>query len=94
MSIAKAKKVKFERDSSYDVSKVPKRGSSRGTSVNSSQNLKEDAILNEFDDFFAKEYNVPKEATTKSISDTLNNSKKNSPAGSNNAKLLDDVHDQ
>lgn len=74
---------------------MPKRGSSRGTSLCSShEEKKEEAILNDLDGFFAKEYVAPKQSTTKSISDALGSSKRNSPAGSNTAKAPEDVQDQ
>jgi hypothetical protein len=54
------KKVTFQKDETYDESRVPKRGSSRGTSVASSNKVKdEDHILDEFDGLFAKEYVKP-----------------------------------
>jgi len=75
--------VHFKRDESYESSRIPKRGSSRGTSMASStKNDKDDQILSELDNLFAKEYNEPQQSTTQSISESLNNSKKGSPAGS------------
>lgn len=47
--------------------------------------------MNDLDGFFAKEYVAPKQSTTKSISDALGSSNKNSPAGSNTAKAPEDV---
>jgi hypothetical protein len=54
-----SKKVKFQRDESYDATKVPQRGSSRGTSLASSNKNKDDIIMDELDGLFAKEYVKP-----------------------------------
>jgi len=53
------KTVRFQRNTSYDGSKVPKRGSSRGTSMSSKKMEADDLILTDFDDLFAKEYKKP-----------------------------------
>lgn len=54
------KRVKFQRNTSYDGSaKVPKRGSSRGTSMASSSKKEDDEILTEIDGLFAREYKKP-----------------------------------
>lgn len=50
--------------------------------------------MNDLDGFFAKEYVAPKQSTTKSISDALGSSNKNSPSGSHTAKAPEDVPDQ
>lgn len=50
--------------------------------ASSTKNDKDDQILSELDNLFAKEYNEPHQSTTQSISESLNNSKKGSPAGS------------
>ena len=93
-----SKKVKFQRDTSYDGSaKVPKRGSSRGTSIASSNKNKDDEILTDLDELFAKEYKKPQQ----SIIDSLNNSKKNSPENTTNksntdkeSSMLNNLNDQ
>lgn len=85
-----SKRVKFQRDESYDGTKVPQRGSSRGTSQASSNKNKEDLILDEFDDLFAKEYVKPQQSTTQSIIDSLENSKKNSLESSTNKSTKDE----
>ena len=55
-----SKRVTFQRDESYDATKVPQRGSSRGTSqASSNKHKQEDEILDEFDNLFAKEYVKP-----------------------------------
>lgn len=78
----KSKQVQFKRDESYESSRIPKRGSSRGTSMASStKNDKDDQMLTELAGLFAKEYTEPHQSTTQSISESLN-SKKGSPAGS------------
>lgn len=49
------KKVHFEKDPDYAQS-VPRRGSSRGTSLTSSQKIKKDEqIMEDLDGFFPKE---------------------------------------
>ena len=50
--------------------------------ASSAKNDKDDQLLSELDDLFPKEYNEPQRSTTQSISESLNNSKKGSPAGS------------
>ena len=58
---------------------MPRRGSSRGTSIASSNKAKkEDRLLDDLDGLFAKEYKKPQQ----SIIDSLNNSKKNTPDNS------------
>lgn len=76
---AQSKRVQFQRDASYDGSaKIPKRGSSRGTSIASSNKNKQDDILQELDGLFAQEYKKPQQ----SIIESLNTSKKNTPDNS------------
>ena len=69
---------------------MPKRGSSRGSSVALSNKNKEDIGLDDLDDLFPKEYVKPKEETCQSIIDSLDNSKKNSLESSTNKSGKDD----
>lgn len=86
-----SKKVKFQRDFSHDGStKVPKRGSSRGTSVASSNKNKNDDVLNqELDGLFAQEYKKPQP----SLVESLNTSKKNTPDNSSSKQNKMDTQD-
>lgn len=94
--MGQAKRVKFQGDLSQDGSttRIPKRGSSRGTSIASSnKNEKDDNILEELDGLFAQEYKKPQ----RSIVDSLNTSKKNTPDNSSskpNKNEADDLNDQ
>lgn len=94
--MSQAKRVKFQGDPSQDGSttRIPKRGSSRGTSIASSnKNKKDDNLLEELDGLFAQEYKKPQ----RSIVDSLNTSKKNTPDNSSskpNKNEADDLNDQ
>lgn len=73
----------FQRDSSGSQNR-PALRSSRGTSMASSggKSKNQDPVLDELDELFPKVYNKPQEATTRSINESLDNSKKNSPHSS------------
>lgn len=58
-----SKKVQFERSQAYDDAKIPKRGSSRGTSMASSIKNKDEDLLDNLEEFFPKHTTDPKAST-------------------------------
>ncbi len=79
LSSSRLQKVFFEKNESYDDSKVPKRGSSRGTSICSSTHKnkeEEQDLVNNLDEMFPKHQIDPSDSINQKIRDSLSNSKK------------------
>lgn len=58
--------------------------------MGSSAKNEDDQIISELDNLFPKKYNNALESTCRSISDSLNNSKKSSPESSAGKNILND----